>query len=274
MKKFFLGLVATIIVSFWGNAQDKFINDEMTSYRSNDYTVKPKNGWYYAGVDASTGWGCAQGGSVFGPLGTAAGGILGGICGSTWAYYWENKSQPLPLVIKHPKDSFVDSYINEFERCGYLHNKFVETFLNNNKTTFNSSAEFIDVVYNPLCDMISKEYKISVSDLKKSFPKEFLQKMLDRCTKISTLTNDETIINEMTLLVQEESNNSNLSKSYFQTMRLLYSSCNDEYFDIVSFIKNEIYKVDSSKEYNDNEKKIIKNSLNLLKYSYSLWNVN
>jgi hypothetical protein len=237
-----------------------------------DNFCRPKNGWYYAGVDAGGAWAWGSAGSALGPLGTAAGAVLGGLCTTTWAFHWENRSASIP--VNHPKDEFVNSYKSEFERCGYLHNKFCEEFININQATYKSTKEFMDEFYNPLCIMVSKEYDIDINKLKKAFPKELLIENLNNYTELSSIENDYKVIIKMGEIVKAKTNSTEYSNYYLTVMQALYELSNNTNFNIEEFIKNEINNVDTSKSFSEEEKIMLKNSLNVMKYSFALWTSN
>jgi hypothetical protein len=266
MNKLVFGLIATVI----------FVNglSANTGQKNHESIVRKKTALYYAGADVSSGWGCAQAGAVLGPLGVSAGAVLGGLCGTTWAYYWDNRNSQLPLKINQPADEFAFTFKNEYERCGYLHNKFSSEFLNKNLVKFNSASEFLDEFYEPLCQMVSKEYKIDITVLKKVYTKESLVKMLNKYTEISLLENDEEIIKRMTLIVSEKSGNVKLANRYSLTMKSLYKSYENPNFKIDEFCSLELNSIAISDEFNKEEKEVIKNSIHILKYSFSLWNAN
>ena len=289
MKKFVFGLIATVMFSFVGSAQDVKVqskanytydlyssidlsNQDLNNTSYAPESLKPKNGWYYAGVDGGGAWGWGSAGSALGPLGTSAGIVLGGLCTTTWAYYWENKAAPNPVT--SPKDSFASSFTNEDERCGYLHNKFAVEFINLNQTTFKTPTEFMGKFYEPLCKMVSSEYKINIEDLKKAFPKEDLELNLDNYSNLASYTDDEKTIIQMGVIVENQGHNSKCSDYYVKVMQSLYTASESLDFKIVDFVANEIEFVNGSIDFSNDEKALLKGSLNVLKYSYALWIVN
>ncbi|MCZ8169673.1 MAG: hypothetical protein ACK5RV_11210 [Flavobacterium sp.] len=290
MKKLVFGLIATLAIGFAVNAQESSltlnekepyilyaVNDlnHLEPFKSELLTIenlRPKNGWYYAGVDAGGAWGWGSAGAALGPLGASAGAVLGGLCTTTWAFHWENRMAPKP--VKHPSDDFVNSFTNENERCGYLHNKFAEKFINENQAVYTNANDFLAKFYDPLCEMVASEYNIKLSDLKKAFPKEALRAYIDQYTELASYTDDYKTIIQMGEIVKSKSGNEKCSDYYVKVMQSLYSQSESISFKIEPFIENEIENVILSKKFTDEEKNSLRNSLNVLKYSYALWSAN
>lgn len=288
MKKVVFSLIAAITFGFAANAQEQAMpsneNNSYDLYAVNDLNpsaanelqivenFRPKTGWYYAGADAGGAWGWGSAGAALGPLGASAGAVLGGLCTTAWVFHWENKVTPKP--VKHPTNPFVDSFNNEHERCGYLHNKFIEKFINENQAVYPNTSEFMTKFYDPLCEMVASEYNIKLSDLKKAFPKEELRAHIDQYTELASYTDDHKTIIQMGEIVKSKSGNAKCSDYFVSVMQSLYAESESTSFKIEDFIAHQIEYVTVSKNFTSAEKSMLKDSLNVLKYSYALWSAN
>lgn len=289
MKKLIFGLIATVVLGFVGNAQTKSIyfqdNDLLAdndlSYlnlnvddnlREKDL-LRPKNAWYYAGVDAAGGFGGFKAGAATGhPLLMSAGLVFGAIGASAWDFYWSNRIAPIKL--NTPKDPFAKTFTNDSEKGGYLHNSFMINFINENQVTFESTRGFVDKIYDPLCSEISNEYKIDLETLMKSFPKENMIKNLEKFNNLHSTHDEEEIVNILGNIVEETTGSSILSRYYMDVLNALKFEEADLRFQIESFINKEKLKSVKDTDLTSYEKTFFLNSLNILKYSYSLWSNN
>jgi hypothetical protein len=190
-------------------------------------SARTKNGWYYGGVDAGGAYGWGSAGSAAGPLGTAVGIVAGGLLTSSWAFYWDSKSfQP---VLTNPTFPACVSFSNNFEKVGFLHNKFIIQSSNKyKKPIMTNETEFVNLIYNDMIDFLSVEFKLDKSILNSTFPKV-------NC--ISYLTS------------YNKCNNVDASVSTFIDNQLKNSTFGKMYVEIITTLDNNSGNLNSSISY-------------------------
>lgn len=289
MKKLVFGLIAMVMTVLSSsannpsvctsdsdllNSKDGFHLNSIVENRCNeDDFLRPKNGWYYAGVDAGGGYAGFQAGAATGhPLLMSAGMVFGAIGTSAWEWYWNHKSAP--IKVNNPKDAFAGTFTNLSEQGGYIHNSFIVKFINENQVTFESAEEFVNKIYNPLCIEISNVYKIDLETVKETFTKANMVKELNAFNELHSTDDDNERISILGKIVEETTQNSTFSEHYTTVMSSFRTEETKLDFKIETFVNNEISKLQHDDKYTAEEKTVMVNSLNILKYSYSLWSNN
>jgi hypothetical protein len=261
MKNFILKVAIIIAVFFGINAKTYSLNKEKIGPIAGKTIVK------YTVCDVL---GAVQGASwcsIGGPMGTALGIVVGGTVSSGYMF-WLNHGKTIatnPIIITNTTTTF----LNDFEKVGYLHNKFLTDFINNNQVDFVDEEAFINAIYLPLLNLISTEYEISLDELKIKFTKELLINHVKSTT--NTNTNE---ISYCSQLISDNYNNNNLSNQFEIIMNQLEVESNKSKENGLTYINNFINNIDSISNLTDNEKSILKYSCEIAKFSFSLWSIN
>ncbi|MGG5507168.1 MULTISPECIES: hypothetical protein [unclassified Myroides] len=225
-----------------------------------------KNGWYYAKEDftGAVGWGAT--GSYFGPMGTALGIVIGGVGSSAWEWYWNQ-----PSMIKLPDEKFTQKFDTLNEQVGFVHNEFIVEFVNDNLQVFKSSTEFVHTLHKPLLQKLSKSFAVAESEVEKIFDAKKLINNLDHFSKLSNEQDIETLIDGLVSIIQE---NYQSDKIPNYSKIILTETAYSKDLDVESYFNKKINEVKEDKNFDDLEKEIIYDSLNIFKYSLALWNQN
>ncbi|MFZ4796431.1 MAG: hypothetical protein ACOYMA_02995 [Bacteroidia bacterium] len=261
MKNYILKIVILTLIlgnNFKGNS----------SIIRHPHSIKPNTtvitGLNYAFIDAGGAWGWGSWGSIGGPMGTALGIVVGACATSGWAFVYNNQT---PSKIKSPTNTEVTNFSNEFERVGFLHNKFLVSFINSHQQTFSNEEDFVNAIYIPLCTFVSLEYNIGIEEIKTSFKKTDL---INLC-KSYTSAND---ISDYAQIVFSNGESVNLRNEYVRIAnQLSIEHLNGINFS-ANYLNNEINNYATNNVLNEHEKLVSIYSCNILKYSLFLWSSN
>ena len=214
-------------------------------------------------------WG--QLGTALGPTGTALGIVIGGVGTSAWNWYWD---QPPAKKAKVSSKPFTRKFNNFYEKAGYVHNKFIIDFINEKPRKFKDPKEFVDTLYEPLSQTLSKEYDVPIREVHEIFSREKLIKDVDNISVTFDESNKEVIIRTISDLISKEYGNTKISDYISHILRETSEEADNESFDIERYINEKIERLKSDNSFDESEKEILFNSLNIYKYSYALWESN
>jgi hypothetical protein len=204
-----------------------------------------------------------QWGTIGGPMGQSLGIVVGGCVSSGWLYMQNHDHGPQLKPASSPQTSFT----NDYEKAGYLHNKFLINFINSSNQIYTTPESYINAVYEPLCQLISIEYNITISEIQQGITKESLIQLI-------TPMNENLSISEYGSLISTSYGNNNISSVFEGIMNGLMPISNTSATNCLLFINSQIEKINSNQNLTDQEKEIMKYSTNILKYSFSLWSNN
>lgn len=228
-----------------------------------------KNGWYYAAKDVGGAYTFGTAGSALGPMGTSLGIVIGGFGTSAWAWYWDQ-----PRVIVLPDEEFTRKYDGIYEQAGYLHNELLFEFVNENLRKFDDTAEFVDALYKPTVLKLSESYAMPIEEVEKIFDKNKLVRDLNKFEATFNDLDDETHINNLVSIVQENYKDDKIPEYLRGLLIETNKEKDNKEFNVERFFNQKISEMKNDKRFDQYEKEINLNSLNIFKYSLALWNKN
>lgn len=251
MKKLFLCLVVAVVTIFNANAQ------------------KEKPGIYYAVADGGGAYTWGSAGTALGPLGTACGIVLGGVCTSSWVWYWDHYKTAAPVIT--PKATFASGFSDTYQQSGYNHNSEMRTYVNNNQVVYPTAKDFVDASYTTLCQNLAKTYNLDVNKVYIAFPKNQLITELNKYNDFFVEGDIKVVIAKVADIIKAKYGNDKLSSIYSKVANEVATLESTSGFDIEKYINTQIDLVNKDAKYTAEEKAITAHSLNVFKYSYALW---
>ncbi len=261
MRKYLL-VITTLLV---------FANLDASNQASYYNKSKPMINWItlgtYLGADVGGSYQGYKWGRIGGAHGMALGIVVDGCAASGWLYMERHNPGGLLRPVIPPANPQTISYMNEFERSGYLHNTFLVNFINNSGQGYRTPESYIDALYEPLCTFLSNEFHLSINEIKQQYTKAKLIQLI-------TPMGINTSINDHANMIAEDYGNTRLSDEYKRVLNTLLGLENKNIESGLAYINSEISLVSISNNFSEEEKLIMRHSLNILKYSFSLWTAN
>lgn len=140
-------------------------------------------------------------------------------------------------------------------------------FINNSGQGYRTPESYIDALYEPLCTFLSNEFHLSINEIKQQYTKAKLIQLI-------TPMGINTSINDHANMIAEDYGNTRLSDEYKRVLNTLLGLENKNIESGLAYINSEISLVSISNNFSEEEKLIMRHSLNILKYSFSLWTAN
>jgi hypothetical protein len=208
-------------------------------------------------------------GSLGGPLGAMGGAVIGAVVSSAYTWWqdgWDWGKKPVILV--QESKSFAFGYTNNNEFIGYLHNKYCKQLFNSDVINSNNYQEFAQkFLLNYLIPIqneigVNVPFNVNSPEIISIIDESYQATIGDDYTSTKTFFENRLNINVDV---------KNILLSLFERM---YQISDNDYGLIYSYTNEYIHLVNNDSNLNATQKNTLLNSLNILKYSASLWEHN
>ncbi|MBS1615510.1 MAG: hypothetical protein JST06_05270 [Bacteroidetes bacterium] len=231
---------------------------------------KSKPWWAYALIDAGGAWTWGSRGKILGTTGIATGIVIGGVCTTAWAWYWDNSSKA--KLVPSNTDTTDNSYYNKYDQVGYLHNKFL---LNTDSMSFIgdsiiSVADFANAIYDTLTHFTADELNLNVQDIRSLFTK---QDLIDRIQlyKDSVLSDLGNVRAFQGWIGSTATDPAQVTNFYSQTQLGIDSIGSENITGIIAYLNQRQDWLANSSSWNSDDKEVMMYALSVWKYSSVLW---
>lgn len=145
--------------------------------------------------------------------------------------------------------------------------------MDDNDRTFNDPNEFVNILYEPLSQTLAEAYQVSVSEIQDIFSQDQLVNDLIRFSEVFNYETDA-FIEGLVEIVRQKYGNSKIS-DYLREILVETSHDQDNpNFDIKGYFDEKIGQISNEDYFDEIEREILLNSLNIFKYSYAMWRDN